>query len=67
MIYKIPKASFKWVPDLGTSPGHEPIIEQSCGAMFSFQVGLIEIYPSVPLPSPYNRSKTYSYPKNLST
>ena len=24
-IYKIPKASFKWVPDLGTSPGHEPI------------------------------------------
>ena len=33
-IYKIPKASFKWVPDLGTSPGHEPIIDQSCGAVF---------------------------------
>ena len=37
-IYKIPKASFKWVPDLGTSPGHEPIIDQSCGAVLFFSM-----------------------------
>ena len=35
-IYKIPKAPFRWVPDLGTSPGHEPIIGQSCGALLFF-------------------------------
>ena len=28
-ISKIPKVSFKWILDLGTSPGHEPIIDQS--------------------------------------
>ena len=22
-----------WVPDLGTSPGHKPIIDQSCRAV----------------------------------
>ena len=37
-IYKIPKASFKWVPDLGTSPGHKPIIDQSCGAVLFFSM-----------------------------
>ena len=43
-IYKIPTASFKWVPASGTSPGHEPIIDQSCGAVpFFFHVELIEI------------------------
>ena len=36
--YKMPKASFKWVPDLGTSPGHEPIIDQSCGAVLFFSM-----------------------------
>ena len=35
-IYTIPKASSKRVNDLGTSPGHEPIIDQSCGAVLFF-------------------------------
>ena len=67
--YKIPKASFKWVPDLGTSPGHEPIIAQSCRAVLSwfFHVELIEIYPPVPFPSPYNGSKTHLCPNNWPT
>ena len=30
--YRIPKASFKWVPNLDTSSGHEPIIDRSYGA-----------------------------------
>ena len=51
-IYKIPKASFKWVPDLGTSPGHEPIIDQSCGAVLFFSMQSssrsIRQYPSRP-------------------
>ena len=35
-LYKIPKASSKRVPDLGTSTGHKPIIDQSCGAVLFF-------------------------------
>ena len=35
-MYKIPKASSKRVPDLGTSPGHKPIIDQSCRAVLFF-------------------------------
>ena len=37
-LYKIPEASFKWVPGLGTSPGHKPIIDQSYGAVLFFSV-----------------------------
>ena len=33
-IYKLLEGVFKWVPDLGTSPGHEPITDQACGAVF---------------------------------
>ena len=48
-----------WVPDLGTSPGHKPIIDQSCGPLlFFYLVELIEIYPPVPFPAPYNGTKT---------
>ena len=32
-ICKIPKTSLMWVPDLGTSPGHAPIIAQSIMAV----------------------------------
>ena len=35
-LYKILKASFKWVPNLGTSSGHEPIIDRSYGAPIFF-------------------------------
>ena len=35
-LYKIPKASFKWVPNLGTSSGHEPIIDRPYGAPIVF-------------------------------
>ena len=37
-LYKIAKASSKRVPDLGTSTGHKPIIDQSCGAVLFFSV-----------------------------
>ena len=63
----MPKASFKWVPDLGTSPGHEPIIDQSCGAVFFFYVELIEIYPTVGFPCLYDGFKTQLWPNNCST
>ena len=35
-IYIYPKVYFIWVPEVGTSRGHEPIIDQSCGAVFFF-------------------------------
>ena len=28
-----PKVYFIWVPEVGTSRGHEPIMDQSCGAV----------------------------------
>ena len=33
---KNPKVYFIWVPEVGTSRGHEPIIDQSCGAVIFF-------------------------------
>ena len=66
-IYKILKASFKWVPDLGTSPGPELIIDQSCGAVLFSHVELIEIYPMVGFPCQYDGAKTQLWPKNWST
>ena len=35
-LYKVPKASFRWVPNLGTSSGHKPIIDRSYGAPIFF-------------------------------
>ena len=33
-LYKILKTFLTWAPDLGTSPGHKPIIDQSCEVVF---------------------------------
>ena len=30
------KVYFIWVPEVGTSRGHEPITDQSCGAVIFF-------------------------------
>ena len=51
-LYKCiyPKVYFIWVPEVGTSRGHEPIIIPSCGAVFFFRIELIEIYPTDPRP-----------------
>ena len=59
-----PKVHFIWVPEVGISRGHEPIIDQSCGAVIFFPlVELIEIYPPVTFPEPYSRSETQLCPK----
>ena len=34
--FKLPKASFKWVPNLGTSSSDRPIIDRSYGAPILF-------------------------------
>ena len=61
---KNPKVYFIWVPEVGTSRGHEPIIDQSCGAVLFFPlIELIEIYPPVTFPELYNRSETQLCPK----
>ena len=57
-----------WVTDLGASPGHKPIIDQSCGALlFCLQLELIEIYPPATFLAPYNGSKTQLCPKKWPT
>ena len=48
----IPKASFKRINDLGTSPGHEPIIDQSCGAVLFIPCRLHRDLPDGGLPVP---------------
>ena len=48
------KVPFIWVPEVGTSRGHEPIKDQSCGAVIFPLIELIEIYPPVTFPEPYN-------------
>ena len=60
---KHPKVYFIWVPEVGTSRGHEPIIDQSCGAVFFFRIELIEIYPPVTSLELYNGSVTQLCPK----
>jgi len=62
-IIKTAKAHSIWVPEVGTSRGHEPIIDQSCGAVILSLKELIEIYPPVTFPEPYNGSVTQLCPK----
>ena len=35
-FFKKPKACFIWGPEVGTFPGHKPIIIPSCGAVLFF-------------------------------
>ena len=66
-FWKKPKVYFIWGPEVGTSRGHEPIIIPSCGAFFFFRIELIEIYPPVTSPEPYNGPETQLWPKNWPT
>ena len=47
---KVAKAYSIWGFEVGTSRGHKPIIDQSCGAVIFFQIALIEIYLPVTFP-----------------
>ena len=47
---KIGKAYSIWVFEVGTSRGHKPIIDQSCGPVIFSLIELIEIYLPVTFP-----------------